>query len=61
MMRYRTKTLAIRCRCCGYWVKPRRYDPRLNRCWDCVLFGTERAPAARSAVRHFPRLVQKGA
>jgi hypothetical protein len=60
MMRPRTKTLAICCPACKLWVRPRRYDPRLHRCWDCVLLTLDRTPLALS-VRHVPRLVGKGA
>lgn len=55
-LRRNTKVLSIRCPACKLWVKPRRYDPRLNICWDCALLGGERTPVALIS-RHLPRLV----
>ena len=64
------KMLAILCGGCGLWVKPRRYDPALHVCWDCIAAADVRPslidsaldvlPGVAAALDHLPMLARNG-
>lgn len=50
------KMLAISCPSCRHWVKPRRYDPSLHLCWDCVSVSDVRPDLVEAALDRLPGL-----